>query len=196
MKTICKRTISLLLALALCLGLATVFSAAADGEEQVETEMKFTDVNPDDWYYAYVADLYNDGVVSGMNETTFAPNGTLTYGQALKLVTIIANTADPEKTGAHWASGYLALAKSKGWLTEDVDLDGTITRLSFCKIAAKAKKLTEQPEKNPFTDTSDPDVLALYKASVINGMTETTFQPDGFLTRAQISKIIWLLRIM
>ena len=195
MKTICKRTLSLLLALALCVGFGSVLFVSAT-EEQVETEMKFTDVKESDWFYAYVADLYNDGVVSGMTETTFAPNGTLTYGQALKLVTIIANLDDPAPTGTHWASGYLTLAKNRGWLTEDVDLDGTITRLAFCRIAAKAKKLTEQPESNPFTDTSDPDVLALYKVSVINGMTDTTFRPDGLLTRAQISKINWLLRIM
>ena len=163
---------------------------------QDESDMKFTDVNPNDWYYAYVADLYNDSVISGMTATTFAPNGTLTYGQALKLITLIAGEADPVKTGSHWASGYLTLAKSKGWLTEDVNLDGTITRLALCKIAAKAKKLTAQPETNPFKDTDDKDVLALVKAGVINGMTDTTFQPNGLLTRAQISKIIGLLRVL
>ena len=73
-------------------------------------------------------------------------------------------------------------------------LDNAITRLELCKIAAKAKGLTEQPASNPFKDTSDPDVLALNKAGVINGMTATEFQPNGLLTRAQISKIIWVLR--
>ena len=46
---------------------------------------------------------------------------------------------------------------------------------------------------NPFTDCTDASVLALVKAGVIDGMTETTFQPDGTLTRAQITKIIHLL---
>ena len=72
--------------------------------------------------------------------------------------------------------------------------DGTITRLQLCRIAAKAKGLTAAPEKNPFTDTADADVLALNKAGVINGMTATEFQPNGLLTRAQISKIIYTLR--
>ena len=52
----------------------------------------------------------------------------------------------------------------------------------------------EQPENNPFEDTDDTAVLALNKAGVINGMTETTFEPTGILTRAQIAKIIWILR--
>ena len=159
-----------------------------------EKEFKFTDVKQSDWFYTYVKDLVNDGTVNGMTETTFVPNGTLTYGQALKLIALAVGETEPAKSGTHWASGYLTLAKSKGWLSEDVNLDGTITRLALCRIAAKAKGLTEQPETNPFTDTDDKDVLALNKVGVINGMTETTFQPEGQLTRAQISKIIWVLR--
>ena len=168
--------------------------ALADADKPAETKLKFTDVKESDWFYEYVSDLVEDGTVNGMTETTFVPNGTLTYGQALKLITLAIGEREQEKTGAHWASGYLKLAKDKKWLTEDVNLDGTVTRLAFCKIAAKAKKLTHQPPSNPFDDTKDLDVLALYKAGVINGMSKNTFQPDGLLTRAQISKIIWSLR--
>ena len=155
---------------------------------------KFTDVKESDWYYTYVKDLVNDGTVNGMTDTTFAPNGTLTYGQALKLITLGVGEKEPAKSGSHWASGYLTLAKEKGWLSGDVNLDGTITRLQLCRIAAKAKKLTAQPESNPFKDTSDKAVLALNKAGVIAGMTATEFKPEGLSTRAQIAKIIWTLR--
>ena len=155
---------------------------------------KFTDVKESDWFYTYVRDLVDDGTVNGMTETTFVPNGTLTYGQALKLIALAVGEKEPAKSGTHWASGYLKLAKDKKWLAEDVNLDGTITRLALCKIAAKAKGLTEQPASNPFKDTNDQDVLALNKVGVINGMTATEFQPNGLLTRAQISKIIHTLR--
>ncbi len=156
--------------------------------------LQFTDVKESDWYYSYVKDLVLDGTVNGMTETSFAPNGTLTYGQALKLIGLAVGEKEPAKSGAHWASGYLTLAKEKGWIKGSISLDSTITRLELCRIAAKAKNLTAQPEKNPFKDTDDKDVLALNKAGVINGMTATEFQPDGLLTRAQISKIIWTLR--
>ncbi len=155
---------------------------------------KFTDVKESDWFYTYVKDLVADGTVNGMTETTFVPNGTLTFGQALKLIGLAVGEKEPAKSGTHWASGWLTLAKSKGWIGEEPSLDGTITRLQLCRIAAKAKGLTAVPEKNPFTDTADADVLALNKAGVINGMTATEFQPEGQLTRAQISKIIWTLR--
>jgi len=155
---------------------------------------KFTDVQPSDWFYNNVRELASDGIIKGMTETTFAPNGTLTYGQALKLIGMAVGQKEPAKSGAHWASGWLTLAKSKGWLASDVNLDSNITRLALCQIAAKAKGLTEQPSTNPFKDTNDKDVLALNKAKVIDGMTKTEFKPNELLTRAQISKIIYALR--
>ncbi|MBQ7255368.1 MAG: S-layer homology domain-containing protein [Oscillospiraceae bacterium] len=163
-------------------------------EAKADVPLPFTDVKTNDWFYTYVKDLYTDGTVNGMTATTFVPSGNLTYGQALKLIVCALGNPEQAKTGSHWASGYLTFAKNNGWLANDVNLDGAVSRLAFCQIAAKAKNLTEQPASNPFTDTSDASVLALNKAGVINGMTATTFQPGGILTRAQISKIIWLLR--
>ena len=157
------------------------------------SKLAFTDVKESDWYYTYVKDLVDNGTISGMTATTYEPNATLTYGQALKLVATALAEKEPAKTGTHWASGYLTLAKEKGWLTEDVDLDKQITRLALCQIAAKAEYLTEQPSKNPFTDTKDKGVLSMYEFKIIDGMTETTFEPEGLLTRAQIAKIIWAM---
>lgn len=157
---------------------------------------KFTDVKTSAWYYSYVSSLVAKKVINGMNETTFAPNGNLTYGQALKLITLAVGEKEQAAANGHWAGGYLNAAKTKGWIAGDVDLEANINRLQFCQIAAKAAGISQKPEKNPFTDTADASVLALYNAGVVNGMTVTTFQPDGLLTRAQISKIIWCLQAL
>ncbi|MFQ9412207.1 MAG: S-layer homology domain-containing protein [Evtepia gabavorous] len=37
--------------------------------------MNFTDVAPDDWYYTYVKDLYDNDIVHGTTPTTFSPRG-------------------------------------------------------------------------------------------------------------------------
>ena len=155
-------------------------------------ELPFTDVKEGDWFFDFVAEMYTKKIVNGMTETTFVPNGQLTYGQALKLIAM--GLGEPEQpAGSHWASGYLTLAKELEWLTADVDLNAPVTRLAFCQIAAKAKGLTEQPASNPFKDTADTNVLALVNAGVISGMSADTFNPNGVLTRAQIAKIISLL---
>ena len=171
-----------------------VHALPALSEPAAPEKIKFTDVKESDWFYTYVKDLTDNGTVSGMTETTYAPDGNLTYGQAIKLVALAVGEKEQAPTGKHWASGYVALAKSREWIDRDVNPDTKVTRLEFCKIAARAKGQTAQPSKNPFTDTKDKEVLALYKENVINGMTETTFQPGGLLTRAQIAKIIWTLR--
>ena len=172
-------------------GVATVYGQAP-GEEP----LPFTDVAESDWFYEFVNKMYRQKVISGMTATTFVPNGTLTYGQALKLLVAAIDTDVGNATTGHWASKYLEVAKAKGWVDGDVELDGKITRLSFCQIAAKAKELTEQPAANPFKDTSDTAVLALVNAGVINGMSADTFAPDNPLTRAQIAKIIALLKAL
>ena len=169
-------------------GDAYTFGKAPGGEP-----LPFTDVAESDWFYSFVKQMYTKKIISGMTATTFVPNGTLTYGQALKLLVAAIDTDVGNASSGHWASNYLAKAKEKGWVDGDVDLDGKITRLAFCQIAAKAKGLTEQPAANPFTDTTDTAVLALVNAGVINGMSENTFAPANTLTRAQIAKIIALL---
>lgn len=52
------------------------------------TVNKFTDVKSNHWYYGAVAWAYNEGIVSGMTDTTFAPNGVLTRAQ---LATVMRN---------------------------------------------------------------------------------------------------------
>lgn len=167
--------------------------AYEDISKNVSKEMQFTDVKEGDWFYQFVSDMYDAGIINGMTETTFQPNGTLTWGQALKLIVVAVTGEEQAKTSTHWASGYLAYARDKMWVTTPVNLEAKITRLEFCRIAAKAKFITEQPAENPFKDCEDVSVLALVKAGVISGMTKNTFAPDGQLTRAQIAKIIALL---
>ncbi len=187
-------TYQLFFALRPTLAYDDVHAPEASKNTALPATFKFTDVPKDKWYYNNVKTLVRDGTVSGMTATTFEPNGNLTWGQALKLIAIGVYQWERERETAHWASGWLRLAKINKWVDGDVDLDSKITRLELCHVAARAKNLTEQPKTNPFTDTSDPDVLALNKAGVISGMTATTFEPNGLLTRAQISKIICALR--
>lgn len=153
---------------------------------------QFDDVPADRWYFAFVMDLAESGIVSGMTATTFAPEGTLTNGQAMKLL-FCALSGEIAPTGAHWASGYMERAALDGLLPAETDPDGAITRLAFCRAAAKAIGAQTSLSDSPFSDCADPAVLALYERGVIAGMSDTVFAPDATLTRAQISKIIWCI---
>lgn len=157
----------------------------------------FKDVKTSAWYGSYVIDLYNDGIINGTSATTYVPNDTLTWGAALKLLLVSNGDLKAEDaTGADWLKNTMAKAVELGIAPEDADGKALITRLAFCQTAAKLNKLAESKTESPFTDCTDGYVMALVDAKVINGMTETTFEPSATLTRAQIAKILYQLTLI
>ena len=157
----------------------------------------FKDVKVSSWFGQYVIDLYNDGIINGTSATTYAPNDTLTWAAALKLLLVSnGNLKAADATGADWSKNAIAKAAELGLVAADLDGAKAISRLEFCQVAAKLNKLAESKTESPFTDCTDGYVMALVDAKVINGMTETTFEPSATLTRAQIAKIIYQLNLI
>ena len=70
------------------------------------------------------------------------------------------------------------------------DLTLPITRAEFAAVSVNtfvrmAQMAVEPYSPNPFTDTSDRDVLRAYAAGITSGVTATTFNPNANLTREQ-----------
>lgn len=157
----------------------------------------FKDVKTSAWYGSYVIDLYNDGIINGTSATTYAPNNTLTWAAALKLLLVSnGDLKAADATGADWSKNTIAKAAELGLVAADLDGAKAISRLEFCQVAAKLNKLAESKTESKFTDCTDGYVMALVDAKVINGMTETTFEPSATLTRAQIAKILYQLTLI
>lgn len=157
----------------------------------------FKDVKVSSWFGQYVIDLYNDGIINGTSATTYAPNDTLTWAAALKLLLVShGDLKAADATGADWGKNTIAKAAELGLVAADLDGAKDISRLEFCQVAAKLNKLAESKTESKFTDCTDGYVMALVDAKVINGMTETTFEPAASLTRAQIAKIIYQLNLI
>lgn len=157
----------------------------------------FKDVKTSAWYGSYVIDLYNDGIINGTSATTYAPNDTLTWAAALKLLLVSnGDLKAADATGADWSKNTIAKAAELGLVAADLDGAKAISRLEFCQVAAKLNKLAESKTESKFTDCTDGYVMALVDAKVISGMTETTFEPAASLTRAQIAKILYQLTLI
>ena len=157
----------------------------------------FKDVKVSSWFGKYVIDLYNDGIINGTSATTYAPNDTLTWAAALKLLLVSnGDLKAADATGADWSKNAIAKAAELGLVAADLDGAKDISRLEFCQVAAKLNKLAESKTESKFTDCADGYVMALVDAKVIDGMTATTFEPDASLTRAQIAKIIYQLNLI
>ncbi len=157
----------------------------------------FKDVKTSAWYGSYVIDLYNDGIINGTSATTYAPNDTLTWAAALKLLLVShGDLKAADATGADWSKNTIAKAAELGLVAANLDGAKAISRLEFCQVAAKLNKLAESKTESKFTDCTDGYVMALVDAKVISGMTETTFEPAASLTRAQIAKILYQLTLI
>ena len=163
---------------------------------QVNATSPFSDVSANAWYYSYVMALYQNNVINGYTDGTFRPTGMVTYGQALKLILMAANYPEQTATGSHWASGYLDLAVGEGIVAQGqiTNLDAAASRLDIAKIAAAALELDEPTGASPFADTSEPAVVALYEAGVVEGSLvngQRLYSPEKSISRAEISKIVW-----
>ena len=157
----------------------------------------FKDVKTTSWYFNYMIHLYEDGVISGTSATTYTPDAKLSWAAALKLLLVShGDLKAADATGADWSKNVIAKAAELGLVAADLDGTKAISRLEFCQVAAKLNKLAESKTESKFTDCTDGYVMALVDAKVINGMTETTFEPDASLTRAQIAKIIYQLNLI
>lgn len=157
----------------------------------------FKDVKTTSWYFNDMIHLYEDGVISGTSATTYAPNDTLTWAAALKLLLVSnGDLKAADATGADWSKNVIAKAAELGLVAADLDGAKAISRLEFCQVAAKLNKLAESKTESKFTDCTDGYVMALVDAKVISGMTETTFEPAASLTRAQIAKILYQLTLI
>ncbi len=165
-------------------------TTAYDDGEAAQTEESFSDVPATAWYYPYVTSLAEAGVIDGMGDGTFAPNGTLTWAQAMKLL-LCAHRDLEDVTGSGWASVSMSKAVELSLCDAAQEGGAEITRLDFCQAAAKLFSVSGRAVA--FPDCEDVSVLALAGAGIVNGYPDGSFGPEKTLTRAEISKVIYLL---
>jgi len=92
-----------------CLGL---------GDLQVNiTEYPFTDVTPetvDDWSINATKIAYDQGIIKGMGDGTFAPKSNVTYEQAVKMIVCALGYEHHALNQGGWPNGYIAVARDLG----------------------------------------------------------------------------------
>lgn len=159
----------------------------------------FSDVKSTDWFYSYVTELSEAGIISGYSDGTYRPGGTVTVGQALKLVLLAAGYGEQATVSSHWASGYadLALEGSLMQAWELENLDASISRLQIARLAAGAMGLDSSTASSPFADTDDGAVIALNQAGILEGSLDgegnRMFYPEQSIRRSELAKIVWMM---
>ena len=97
-----------------------------------------------------------------------------------------------------WAKPELEKA-DKNKLIPDMlngkDFTSNITRREFAATCVKlyekiSGKKGTKASTNPFTDTTDAEVLKAYNLGITNGTSDTTFSPDALITREQMATMM------
>lgn len=73
----------------------------------------FTDVKADHWAADQIQTAQEAGIINGMGDGTFVPDGDVTYAQIVVMILNAMNyqyDAEYYKNGNHWASGYMKVA--------------------------------------------------------------------------------------
>ena len=181
------------------------------GEE--EDGFPFTDVKTSDWYYDAVKYVYENGLMAGTSETTFAPEVKLNRAMAVQIlynlegkpaVTEAATFTDAAAAG-EWALDAIAWAQQTGVVAGMGDNlfapAAQVTREQFAQMMYNYAKykgydLTAAGDLAQFTDSGKLQswaVTAMKWANgngLINGFEDNTLQPAGTTIRGQAASII------
>ena len=180
--------------------------------ENTETTIQFTDVNENDWYYDAVKYVYVNGLMSGVSDTTFAPNANTTRGMIVTVlyrmenqpnVTIDNSFNDVKSTDYYGNAIYWAKQNNivSGYNSTTFAPNDNITREQIAAIlyryaAYKGYSVDKTSDLSNFNDTSNISNYALtpikwaVSSGLISGMGDSTISPIGNASRAQIATIL------
>lgn len=108
----------------------------------------------------------------------------------------VSFSAQPGDTPSDWARDGVWAAICGKLVPNDLQGAYTtnITREAFCRLMValveqKTGRALPAPAA-PFTDTQSPAVAAAYAAGIVKGTTDTTFTPDGSITRQEAAVML------
>lgn len=113
---------------------------SAGSIEKYDTgEKVFVDVPADAWYSCYVTTIANAGIVCGIGDNQYNPNGKLTWAQ---IITVLSRFVDDEEYDIEaleydgWAGPAVETAVALGWIEEsdNIDFNSNITRGEFVEF--------------------------------------------------------------
>ena len=174
----------------------------------IPDENVFSDVPKSQYYYEPVLWAVENGITSGLSETTFAPEASCTRGQVVTFLWRAKGCPEPTVTTHNFADlkeneyYYKAVlwAVENGitsGLTETTFApDATVTRSQFVTLLYRAEGRPVCTGNNPFTDVVGTDyyyepVLWAVENGITSGLTETTFAPEASCTRGQVVTFLY-----
>ena len=135
-------------------------------------DIKFSDINTNDWYYNDICIASKAGYINGYEDKTFKPNKTITREEVSKILVSIKNQQDvnydklnkyPDKNKvSNWAKPYVEGAIEQGYLKGNdlgfLNPTNNITRAESVTILSRVAK--EKPEIKKEVKNEAPVITA------------------------------------
>lgn len=177
-----------------------------------EITAQFNDIDGVDWATEAIIALADKGILNGKSEGMFKPYDNITREEFAKILVCAMGLDKASYSGNNftdvsendWFCKFVNIAFEHNILNGTGDkMFGTGEQISRQDIAvmvcnalkSKGKDLPNAElafeDKDIISDYAIDSVAALYKLGVVNGISETQFDPQGKATRAQAAKIIY-----
>ena len=181
--------------------------------EPEEPTWPFTDVTEgDDWFYDAVAYVYENNIMAGTDETTFAPYMELDRAMAAQLFynlegkpAVTGDSTFTDVTSGHWAVDAITWAAQNDIVAgiggDLYDPDSNVTREQFAVMLYKYARfkgydltatgdLTQFPDAGSISSWAETALSWANGKGLINGNEDGTLAPGGTATRAQAASIL------
>ena len=170
----------------------------------MNVSIPFTDVASDAWYYNVVSQAYGKGLISGMSDTEFSPESSVTGAQLIMMLYRADDNTVSEQTSGNWYDEAVDWAKEKSIISDNngwtFDANADLTReqmmvLLYNYLQYKGNDLSALDDLSSYTDRSEISAYAenAVKALVGKGIIEgdgETLRPLSSLTRAETAVIL------
>ena len=206
MKKFTSLLVSIILLLSLCI---PAFAAGLFGFEKMldYKEGQFVDVPVGSLWAANVKTAYEFGIMNGVSNTEFQPDGSVTVGQAIIMACRLHNTYYANEAlfkaseTQDFLEPYVKYALEQGIIAKEYEnYDSPVSRAEFAMILGSSLPNVVLPAVNTVVDGAIPDVekganyydavYRLYRAGVLVGNDEQgTFTPSFNITRGAAAAI-------
>ena len=188
-------------------GHAQIYKALRALVREAEAERRYTDLPAEKWARDAIGAVSALGLMQGVGEGRFDPEGQLTVAQVLALaarVHSLSHTGEAdfdESYGSRWYDVYRRYCIDQGLITARTfrDLTAPATRAQTALVLAHALEEADLPvirrqERIPDVAVGDyagSEIYLLYKAGVLNGVDERgSFAPERTLRRSEAAAIL------
>ena len=174
----------------------------------VDVSDLFIDIAPDAWYKDAIQYAYDQGLMTGVSATEFAPEQTTTRAMIVSILARLENVTTAEAAGfadvndewyataVNWAANVGVV---NGYEDNTFKPNTAITREQLAAIlmnyaAYKGEDVSNRADLTSYTDQPSTWAQEAISWSVaeglLTGVTADTLQPQGAATRAQVAAIL------